>query len=289
MSHSSKISQSKRSLIALLIDQSGSMAEPYGSTEGGALARSKAEVVSEASNVMLMDIIARCRDGATYKHYFDIIVMGYSGRGVYSLLCNNRWIVSPAELAATVRSNRRVSRRVKVAGGGTITHYNNLKIWVEAESDGATPMCAALTKLSELIALWRTNQRSDGYFPPTIINITDGEATDARRGELTKIRERIAGLGSSDGAPTLFNLHISSSGGGKVLFPRSIEEVPEQARELYQLSSAVPEIYNDVVMTLKGDSGVEGETYRAFSYNLPMVDFISAMQIGTTTTMQIHQ
>ncbi len=290
MPYTANISEQRRSLIALLIDQSGSMGEPYsGTVLSSSVHRTKAEVVAEASNVMLMDILARCRQGAIYKHYFDIILIGYSGRGVYSLLSGDRWMVSPSELAAMVRANQRVLRRVKLEGGGTISHYNNIKIWVEPQSDGATPMCSAIKRLTELISLWRGNKKHNDYFPPTIINITDGEATDATPKELLKVKERLAKLSSQDGEPVLFNLHISNNSDKRILFPRDGEDIPPEAQTLYELSSIVPEVYNDTIATLRGDTEISGLVYRAFSYNLPMADLIGAMQIGTTTTQQIHR
>lgn len=282
-----KINESHPSLIVLMLDQSGSMQEPYGGGKrGGAPIQSKAEAVAENANMLLMEIVDRCCQGTVYKHYFDIAVIGYSGKGVYTLLSDNRWFLSPAEMALTVKSKSRIMRKSKALDGSSILYYSNLKKWIEPYAEGVTPMHLALDRLCELVYTWQSTHIR--YFATTIINITDGELTDANEEQLMAIRAKLDALASDNGAPTLINYHISSSSIEGVMFPTSIDELPKEAHLLYKLSSALPEIYNKQVAALKGDTDILDKVYRGITFNLPHGDFMRAIQIGSTTTEQIY-
>ncbi|MFI3287402.1 MAG: hypothetical protein R3Y61_02900 [Rikenellaceae bacterium] len=289
MPYSTKITEQRPSIIVLMIDQSGSMNETYHSKSHSPLEhRTKAQMVAETSNIMLMDILARCRQGSTYKHYFDIAVIGYSGRGIYPLLPTGQWRLSPNSLARSVKETHRLLRKLKRANGKTVHHYSSLKVWIEPDADGDTPMGAALQKVSEILFSWRNEQKHNDFFPPTIINITDGEATDIIPSDIERIKSSFQSLGSSDGEPIIFNLHITNTESQKVCFPTKGDNLPPEARILFELSSALPEIYNDAIGSRSTQSETEGLPYRAFSYNLPLTELIGAIQIGTTTTQQIH-
>lgn len=289
MQHNIKITENHPSLIILLLDQSGSMQEPYGGEqEGGCPLLSKADVVARSANMLLMELIDRCCQGSQYRHYYDIAVVGYSGRGVYSLLDDQRWFFSPSELASNVKSINKVLRKVTGVDGTPITYVSCEKRWIEPYSEGVTPMALALDKMCELIYSWESKQRSSDYFLPTVINITDGELTDANEEKVLEVIDRLRGLGSGEDTPTLMNFHISSSGSKGVLFPSSIDELPREAHLLYKLSSQLPDIYNSHVAALKSDTEIEGVSYQGITYNLPQSDFIRAIQIGSTTTQQIY-
>lgn len=266
------------------------MNEPYDSNCSAMLDfKTKAQVVADTANLMLMDILARCRQGSHYKHYFDIAAIGYSGKGIYPLLPNGRWTVSPSLLATSVKETQRRVKKIKHSSGATIHHHSSLKVWIEPSADGDTPMGAAIHKACEILYSWRNSQPSNDSFPPTIINITDGEATDITMDEVENIKNNLAQLGTSDGEPTLFNLHITNSSREKIYFPSSDTNIPNEARMLFELSSTLPEIYNEAVAREStSQSSIPIQSYRAFSYNLPITELIGALQIGTTTTQQIY-
>ncbi len=289
MAYQSKITERQRALIILLIDQSGSMSELYGGTQLlGTHPRTKAEIVAQASNLLLMNIVDRCCQGNVYKHYFDIGAIGYSGKGVYSLLSDGRWLLSPSEMAATVKSRSKILRRVKSVEGVPISYYTSIKVWIEPYCDGPTPMLQATNRVSELLHSWQNNQKLKNNFPPIIIHITDGEFTDANEEELISVRNRITAQGTDDGEPIFFNFHISGTSSEGIMFPTSIDELPVEAHLLYKLSSTLPNIYNSHIAELKNDTETQEKKYRGVSFNLPISDFIKALEIGTTTTDQLH-
>lgn len=281
------ITEKHPQLIIIMLDQSGSMQEPYGGEQTtGAPIKTKAEVVANSANQLLMEIVDRCCQGSVFKHYFDIAVIGYSGRGVYTLLDDNRWLMSPSEMEITVKSKSRVMKTSKTVEGNSIMFYSSMKKWVEPYAEGETPMNLALTKVCELVYTYQSTHKQS--LAPTIINITDGEPTDGNQRQLLEVKTRLDGLESEGGKPTLINFHISSSSTQGVLFPTSIDELPKEAHLLYKLSSELPEIYNKQVAALKNDTEIAEKVYRGITYNLPQSDFIRAVQIGSTTTEQIY-
>ncbi len=293
MPYTSRICEQNRSLVVLIIDRSGSMNEPYGGVlkggtmQGGGPLQSKAKVVADVSNMILMDLISKCRRGDVYKHYFDICAIGYSGRGVEPLLDGGRWFLSPAELASTSLRTTRTSRRINDLSGRLVTLYNSHKVWIEPYGEGDTPMYNTFCKLSELLYGWRHAQKSSTHFPPTIIHITDGDIPSDELSRVLGLREQILSLGSEDGEPLIFNFHLSTMGGESSFFPTCPKGLNTEARLLYELSSTLPPLYKAEIARIKNDTGIESKDYRAFSFNSPYADFINAMYIGTATTLQL--
>ena len=77
-------------------------------------------------------------------------------------------------------------------------------VWLRPTASFETPMCAALSTASKAIQGW-TSQHPDSY-PPMVINISDGDATD---GNPEPMAQEIKALGTSDGNTLLYNAHLS--------------------------------------------------------------------------------
>lgn len=289
MPHCAKITQMRRSLFVLLVDQSGSMSEPFGGTSTDGVVESKAAVVARMSNVLLNEIISRCRQGTSFGHFFDISVIGYSGRGVYSMLPSERWLMSPSELAATSIRFDKKYQPVRNPDGKKVLQVSGTRIWFEPHSEGRTPMLLAYERLGELLYRWKQNEAHPESFPPTIIHITDGEPTDSHAEQLFKAREQIAALGTDDGEPVMFNIHISGNNDQSVIFPESEDEVPREGTLLYNLSSLMPAVYNADIADVRHHSDAASRCYRALGYNASVIDFIRIMNVGMTSTTQIER
>lgn len=277
MSHTAQITQADRALFILMIDQSGSMNEPYAATSD----QTKAEAVADVCNATLSELVARCRDGNTWRHYFDIAVVGYSGRGVYSLLPGGAWLLNPSQLACSIKGKRQVASRCRTKSGATLTLHSERKIWIESAAEGKTPMYAAFNRVLEIVLAWRANQRSLVGFPPTIINITDGEATDATDASLRAEVDRLRTYGTADGEPIVFNVHISSNNNSTVIFPDRLEDLPPEARLLWHLSSLVPGSYRAELSDQLPSK--HSPSMRAMAYNAGVEELIRVMNIGSST------
>jgi Mg-chelatase subunit ChlD len=86
--------------------------------------------------------------------------------------------------------------------GGLVDQTVKFPIWFDPVANGGTPMCAALGRATTILQGWLA-QHPD-CFPPIVINITDGEATD---GDPTGPAKTLTSLSSS--SATCFSLTCS--------------------------------------------------------------------------------
>lgn len=147
-------------------------------------------------------------------------------------------------------------------------------VWFEPTANGGTPMCQVLGMAKTLLEGWLAQHPN--CFPPIVINITDGEATD---GNPTLAAESIRKLRSNDGEVLLFNLHLSSQRAAAIEYPSSETGLPDQfAQQLFRMSSLLPD-YMLSIARAEGMSVSEGS--RGFVFNADMVAVIKFLDIGT--------
>lgn len=204
--YSARITRDNPAAFIFLIDQSGSMEEKMTS---GPIVTTKAEVVAEVTNLLLREIINRCRKEDGIADYFDIAAIGYSGDSA-SMLLSKDMFVTPSILDMTPCRKRRITRERIMMDGGTMLTTDKLNYWIEPQAQGNTPMKAALEQALWLVGRWCRKSGHETCYPPTIINITDGEATDGDQEDLTGIAEEIKEVGTANGKTLLININISS-------------------------------------------------------------------------------
>ena len=82
----------------------------------------------------------------------------------------------------------------------------------------------------------------------------------------------------------MFNCHLSSKHGPKVLFPSSEEGLPDEfARRLFAMSSTLPE--GLLAVAQREGFGVEANA-RGFVFNGDLVDVIRFLDIGTRVDLR---
>ena len=244
MAYSARITTLRPTAFLVMVDQSGSMAEPV---EWAGETMPKAGAVAQVINSILAEIMARTKGDDSYRRYFDVAAIGYGGAGVYSLLpAGDSWFMTPAQLAGSVRRNEEFQRERTLPDGRKILARNTRKIWIEPTAEGTTPMQAAFNRALELLRLWCAEMAQGGpSFPPVVINITDGEATDGGPEAVEAAAEKIKSLSTGDGNVLLMNIHVGGDGNRSVVFPADERQLPEDryARLLYRISSVMPEVY----------------------------------------------
>jgi hypothetical protein len=135
-------------------------------------------------------------------------------------------------------------------------------------------MCEALKLAHTTMSGWVATHPYS--FPPVVINITDGEATD---GDPAVEAEALRSLATQDGNLLLFNCHISGTSSESILFADHEEGLPDQfAKLLFNMSSVLPE-------AIRESAGREGfkvsEKSRGFAFNADLVELIRFLDIGT--------
>lgn len=267
-----------------LIDQSGSMYEPI---MWGDVNSTKAVAVAEVLNTAIGEIVARCNNYGEYKHYFDIAVLGYSGAGVSSLISVDKAFVSPADLAFSwIRKDETSTVRI-LPDGKKISTCSNRKIWVEPKADGCTPMVGSFRRAYEMLSGWISAKDSQECFPPMVINITDGQATDGDHEKLVEASLLLRSLSTLDGNVVVMNVHISNLSKQRDIFP-STNACPDtgekDTRTLFDMSSDMPTFFEREIVEI---SNAANPPYKAFAYNASIADLVRMINIGSSTTSLI--
>lgn len=242
--YSAPISRATPSLVVFLLDQSGSMGTHF--TQGLSRAEYLAQVVDQA----IEELCTRCNKADGIRDYFDLAVLGYGDTKVQSLLPNSEgvpWL----PISTVARSPRRVWHDAQ-----GIPHPE----WVPVVNGGDTPMRAALERTCHLVAQWCDEHPAS--YPPTVINITDGESTD---GDVEPAASVLRQLHTQDGEVLLFNLHVGGeeSNVSPVVFPNSPAGLVEYGSLLYRLSSPIPPHLREAGMA-EGFSIGEGARFFAY-------------------------
>lgn len=79
MPYAAEISRINPSCFLFLIDQSGSMQDPFG---GALKSRSKAISLADAVNRLLQNLVIKCTKSEGIRDYYYVGVIGYGGAGV---------------------------------------------------------------------------------------------------------------------------------------------------------------------------------------------------------------
>lgn len=283
--YSARISRKNPALFVILIDQSGSMEEPtllYGQTV------TKAQAVADTVNMLIAELLHRSRREEGCRDYFDIAVLGYHGDRPQLLLgSDGKPLLKPSELDDFDTPRNRLQRERRLPDGRTLFSIVEQRQWVAPFAGGQTPMYGALLRGYELVRDWCASRAHGQCYPPTIFNITDGEASDGDEESLAEIAERIRALGTADGNALLINIHLSSDRSKQpVVFAACEAELPDSryAHLLYRMSSVMPPQYDEGITALRGaGNGNAAGQFRGVSYNASMTDLIGMMNIGSVS------
>jgi hypothetical protein len=273
MTYQAEISRSNPGCFLFLLDQSGSMSDPF----AGAAGRSKADELATIINRLLASLVIRCSKDEGVRDYFDVGVFGYGGSNVKpALACVNGHgpIVPISRLAdEPLRVEDRL-QKVPDGAGGLVEHAVKFPIWVDPQADGGTPMNGALREAQTTLAAWVGEHPQ--AFPPVVFNITDGEATD---GDPSAAASELRDLTTADGPALLFNVHLSERRAVPMEFPSTSDTLPNTfARRLFDISSLLPP-HLQAAARQEGYEANEGT--RGFVFNADAASVIQFLDIGT--------
>jgi uncharacterized protein YegL len=273
MAYSAEISRANPSCFLFLIDQSGSMEDPFGSGES---AKKKKDGVADAINRLLQNLAIKCAKQEGVRDYYNVGVIGYGAKmgPAFGGPLAGRELVPISEVA---NNPMRVDERIKKTddgAGGLVDERVKFPIWFEPIANGGTPMCQALTYAEKIMKGWI--DAHPGSFPPIVINITDGEATD---GDASTPASNLSQLATADGSLLLFNIHLSSLSGTPIEYPDTDVNLPDEfSKLLFKMSSTLP----DHMQGIAAQQGMNiSSASRGFVFNADMVSVIKFLDIGT--------
>lgn len=286
MPYSAEISRTAPTAFVFLLDQSASMQEPFGGAkQRGDAAPSKARVLADVVNRLLQNLILRCAKEDGVRDYFSVGVIGYGERvqpliqpatsegdadsDVASGLAPSLDLVPISHLA---ERPLRLEERAKTVAGAE--RRVKVPIWFDPHAKNGTPMCQALDLAAQMLRRWIDAHPSS--YPPLVVNVTDGEATD---GDPLRYAQTLRQYGTADGEVLLFNVHLSSSEESAVELPDQPTGLPdEHAERLYQMSSRLP-------FTMRAAAEQEGYSVnldtRGFLFNADPAALVRLLEIGT--------
>ena len=274
MAYQAEISRKNPGCFLFLVDQSESMEDPFGGGEAG---RRKAEELATILNKLIHNLCIRCSKSDSIYDYFHVGVLGYSEDSCKPALggeLSGRSLVPISELA---NKPLRIEDRVKKSddgAGGVMDQTVKFPVWFDPYSKGGTPMCAALKEATTITQTWC--QEHPTGFPPIVINITDGEATD---GDLVAEARKLAAVSGEDGSVLLFNIHLSSTAGPSIELPGNGNKLPDQhAKQLFEASSTLTPFMVARATELRMPAE---ENSRGFIFNAQPLHVIHFLDIGT--------
>lgn len=266
-------------LLIILLDQSGSMREPYEGT-------TRTKFASLAVNKVIDNIIQKNFDGDAPKNRCFISVIGYNHN--VKELCSG-WLKDiDANPLRYEKLTKKMIKKSPDGAGGILEEKVDVEVtqpvWVEPiDKDGATNMLGAFQLAKELVEKWIA-ENVDGP-APVIINISDGvpfyEGKDPRdcMKETVVLANEIKNLSNKDGNVLIFNAQIDTSS-GTVRYPTSRSELSqEEAQFLYDITSEIPDSYK--AAATKNELPIKKDS-RACVFGADGVDLIQLIDFGSS-------
>jgi hypothetical protein len=234
MPYTAQISRTNPACVLLMVDQSKSMAEPYGATA----AQSKAAVVADSVNRLIQNLVLRSAKSGGVRDYFHVGLVGY-GREVKSCLAGNVFNAVLQPISKLSDSPLRVETRTRITpdgSGGMTERKIKFPIWYEPQAGGPTPMCEAFDHACH--AVRKFAEAHPASFPPIVINMTDGKPTDGDPGGKAWLVRMVS---TDDGNALLFNILMSVGPMAPTYFPANEDQLTDEyAQALYKMSSQLP-------------------------------------------------
>ena len=283
--YTAQITRSTPTAFIFLVDQSVSMKRMtnlYGEQI------SLAEAVARIVNKQIYDLILRCVKMDEVRHYYDIAVIGY-GHEVYSGwngTLAGRDFVSPEEIKNNPYKKITVREEVRTRKGTQIKEIEKNQ-WLEARCDGHwTHVHEAFSKAKQLLDKWMIDHHEKDCYPPTIINITDGQFNHATVEQIIQQANELKSMFTNDGNVLLWNIHITPNNIEQVLLPVEKTELQgdKYSELLYDMSSLLPERYNADIET-KMHITAGNVRHVAMSVNVDTSRLMQLMDIGTPTNI----
>jgi hypothetical protein len=272
MAHTAEISRRNPSCLLFLVDRSASMEDPF--ADGG---KRKCDGLTDALNRLLYELAIKCAKEEGSRNYYDVGVLGY-GATVESAFTGALAGRSLVPIADVAKSPARLEERAKEVSAATRPGTRKtvrIPVWFDPVAAGPTPMSEAFRLAASILEEW-IQAHPDAY-PPTVVNITDGESTD---GDPTSAMRTLTQMHTSDGNVLLFNVHISGDQRAKPLtFPDLADGLPNAyARMLYQNASFLTPFMCSTARQMGFDVSDQA---KGFVLNADLLLVVQALDIGT--------
>ena len=172
-------------------------------------------------------------------------------------------------------------RNVKVSDdrGGLVDVTQEVGVWLLPIAQYGTPMCTALNVAHAALEIWIAQHPSS--YPPIVINVSDGMASDGRADEQLSHAQQLMALTTNDGNTLLFNVHLSDLPATPIQYPDREDILPqndESVKIMFRMSSVLPESSRAQATVL--DLAISDQS-RGYVFNADMTALVQFLDIGT--------
>lgn len=218
--------------LMFVVDRSAAMSMGWGSS-----GRRAADLLADALNRALQNLIERCTVNGRISNLFDVSVIGYSrhASSMFDGRLNGRELVSVGALAAAPMRIETRLKKMSEEGEGSRDSVE-FPVWIEAASDGEASLAGGFQTAFTIAQRWtRTHQHCP---PPVILHLTAGSWPDQ---SCPLYAERLLQLGTRHGSAVVLNCLIGRTGAPALVFPeRDDTGFNACSRILFQASSDLP-------------------------------------------------
>ena len=287
--YTARVDRTHPTAFIFLVDQSVSM-KRLTTFNGEDMTLS--EAVARIVNAQVNELVELCVKTNETRHYYDIAMIGY-GTEAYSAWNGNlegRDFVSPEEIRDNPFMKKKVREEVRTRKGIKVEEIEK-KQWMVARHDGSwTHMDKAFKRAEGLLENWMQLHHDKDCYPPTIINITDGEYNGVSDDEMQQLANQLKSMFTNDGNVLFFNIHVVPGNAESVVFPATVNELNGNGygEKLYNMSSLLPLNYNEQIRAIFGDKQTDIR-YHAMGVNTGMERLVKMMKIGTLSSMLVSQ
>ena len=272
MPYAAAITRTCPACVVLLVDQSGSMAEPFAEHPE----QSKAAAVADAVNRLVQNLVLRSAKADGVRDYFHVGVVGY-GKTIKAGLRGTTVEDLLAPISKVSDRPIRIETRNKLipdGDGGVVEHPVKFPIWFDAEAVGKTPMCAAIAAATAAVARFAATYPE--AFPPIVLNLTDGKPSDGIPLDAARALRHVK---TADGRTLMFNLLLSADPGLPTYFLHDEQLITDTySRLLYRMSSVLPPRMWDAA---RGDGFDVQPEARGVVFNADPLAIVRFLDIGT--------
>ena len=250
--------------FVVLVDQSWSMSQDWG------VEVTKADAATRAVNLVLEELVLACRAGENVRDRCHASVIGYGE----TVDCVVDGMIS--EVTSSLLEVRKTKKLIPDGAGGVIEVEVEMPIWLKSQAENGTPMHEAFDRAAQIVQRWCTKWQNG--FPPSVINITDGAASDPVKTETAA--RKVMNLGTADGKTLIYNIHITNNDKPEVILPHSTSKFSGDnlAEFLFNISSELPNPLREEAVAL-GISAEPGA--RCFAYNVDEGWMIRLLNFGS--------
>ena len=229
MAYTERMNSTNPGCIIIMIDQSGSMDDPY--ANDGLV---KKDLVALSVNRFINETVEASSDGEGIKDRCFMCVIGYGTKSPGVKLILGDMISKIAENPIRVEQ---VKKKISDGAGGLVEIDEGFPIWLDAVADWCPQMDIAFQRTAEVSEEWC--KLHPNSFPPLVINITDGQIHNKE--QTKKEAERLRAISNNDGNVLLFNAYIGDGSKPSISFPYNKNELDTYSEKfLFDISSILP-------------------------------------------------